>query len=210
MNPKPITIILGLCLSAGALAYTPINLEDSSWGYPAGATDLAPRRFTPGTTAAETETSSSSVEISYGDFYRIEPFLIEFDKVSTAPPSELKATPAQSLKDWLKTPYKNRDGAADAIRDLQTNTARFCIYGKSAGLVFLKEWSALSEQRFGIKVEAIAGCMITEELVSYAESYNKILRAPIAENHGATAWEDCRNEAAEAWQKKHAQGNSDQ
>ena len=101
-----------------------------------------------------------------------------------------------------KRGYGSRDGAIEAARDLQNKCARYCIYGRSAGLVYLQTWSELSDRRFGIRVEAIAGCMAGDDLVKYAKDYNKVILEYVSKQYGATAWRDCIEKSEADYQKR--------
>ncbi len=108
--------------------------------------------------------------------------------------------------------YHGRDGAQEAIRDLQHKCARYCIYGRSAGRPILPEWNALAKERFDINVEAIAGCLISDELVKYANEYNRILFDYVAKTFGPDAWQACEIDAAKmskSASKKPAEGRAD-
>jgi hypothetical protein len=100
-----------------------------------------------------------------------------------------------------KRGYGSRDGAIEAAQDLQNKCARYCIYGRSAGLVYLQIWSDLSEKRFSIRVEAIAGCMCGDDLVKYAKDYNKVVLEFVSKQYGPTAWRDCIDEAEASYKK---------
>jgi hypothetical protein len=91
--------------------------------------------------------------------------------------------------------YIARDGAAEATRDLENKCAHYCVYGRLADTDFMKEWSESSFDRFGIKIDAIAGCIVSDDLVRFAKNYNRVLLNHIAKQYGETAWEDCRKDA---------------
>jgi hypothetical protein len=102
----------------------------------------------------------------------------------------------------IQRSYASRDGTVEAAQDLKNKCARYCIYGRSAGLVYLQNWSDIAEKRFGIKVEAIAGCMVGDDLVKYAEDYNKVILEHVSKQYGPTAWRDCREEADANYQRR--------
>ena len=90
--------------------------------------------------------------------------------------------------------YEKRNGAAEAEYVQAHDSARYCIYGRSAGLIYLKEWNDICIRRFRIRVAPIAGCMISESLVKYANDYNAVILQFVGKNYGPSAWAEARAE----------------
>ncbi len=62
------------------------------------------------------------------------------------------------------------------------------------------EYIRLVRQRYGVEVNAVAGCVVTQDLVRYVNGYNSVAKPRIRTQHGKDIFAECANEAREAWE----------
>lgn len=85
--------------------------------------------------------------------------------------------------------YRGRDGRADADADQAKGLPKWKEYGLNAGS---PPWVTLVHERFGVSVEVIADCVVSKELLSYADSYNSRIEQFIAAKFGPDALSEAR------------------
>ena len=96
-------------------------------------------------------------------------------------------------------PYKGRDGAAEAKKDLAQGRPKLKVYGlqtPSAGF-----YSMLLSSRLGIQAETIAGCIVTEDLTKYAGAYNAVIEKYAKRKFGDDIFERLMTEAEQLYCK---------
>ena len=86
-------------------------------------------------------------------------------------------------------------GLAEAERDIATGQLNIRTYGMP--VPWLADFIAMLQERHGIQVEVVAGCIVTEDLVRSTKSYNKRMEAEIAQRFGADAPKKISKEAQE-------------
>lgn len=67
------------------------------------------------------------------------------------------------------------------------------------------EYSQLLQERYGVEVNPVAGCVVTPELVSYVEGYNAVSRPRIEARFGKDIFAECAMEVQAAWEREHPQ-----
>jgi hypothetical protein len=96
--------------------------------------------------------------------------------------------------------FVGRDGAKEAEVDLANGNARFMYYGRERS--DMREYSKILANRFGVTVDPLAGCMVSDPLVAYADSYNAVVRKYVDRKFGPTAFEQASQDASRQWQTK--------
>ncbi|MBX3270112.1 MAG: hypothetical protein KF729_07610 [Sandaracinaceae bacterium] len=74
-------------------------------------------------------------------------------------------------------------GAVAARVDIARGTPRLLTFGYPAPARGL--YAALLEERLGVSLDAIAGCVVNDEIVGRAEGYNRVMSAYLERVHGA-------------------------
>ena len=67
------------------------------------------------------------------------------------------------------------------------------------------EYAQLIKQRYGVEIEAVAGCVVTRDQVWYVDGYNSVARPRIVARYGKDIFAECAEEARAAWKQVHAQ-----
>jgi hypothetical protein len=67
------------------------------------------------------------------------------------------------------------------------------------------EYRRLLRERYGVEVHAVAGCVVTEDLVWYVRGYNSVSRPRIQARFGKDIFAECAEEARAAWEQAHPQ-----
>jgi hypothetical protein len=96
--------------------------------------------------------------------------------------------------------FIGRNGKKEAEVDLSRGAPKLFLYGKTRADV--AERTAIFKQRFGVELDTLAGCIVSEPLVSFATDYNAVIRSHIAAKFGATAFEEADREAIRIWERK--------
>jgi hypothetical protein len=65
------------------------------------------------------------------------------------------------------------------------------------------EYRLLIYERYGVKIKAVAGCVVDEELVWYVDGYNSVSYPRIRARFGKDIFAECRAEAKASWDKSH-------
>ncbi len=107
---------------------------------------------------------------------------------------------AASILTMLPPLVWNAEGRAEAERDIAANTMKWKIYGHMAGLTPTDEAArSMLRKRFGVELEVVAFCEVTEELVERTKGYNDRIREEIDRKHGADAvdhvWKEAHQES---------------
>src|SRR4051812_11923352 len=81
--------------------------------------------------------------------------------------------------------FVGRDGKKEAEGDISRGAPKLYLYGKTR--VDIAERTAILKKRFGVELDALAGCMVSEPLVAFATGYNAVIQSHIASKFGAAA-----------------------
>jgi hypothetical protein len=65
------------------------------------------------------------------------------------------------------------------------------------------EYRKLLQERYGVQINAVAGCVVDEELDWYIDGYNSISSPRIKAHFGENIFEECSEEARVKWEKDH-------
>jgi hypothetical protein len=66
------------------------------------------------------------------------------------------------------------------------------------------EYARLLQQKYGVEVNPVAGCMVSEDLGWYVEGYNSISGRLLCGEYGKNIFEECADQAREKWQAEHS------
>lgn len=93
---------------------------------------------------------------------------------------------------------KGRDGAAEARRDIAKGTPFYKAYGLPHPAT--TQYAVLLKKRMNITYETLAGCMVDEYLLKYADRYNTVIVEYAAKKYGANAMGELWNEAVKEYE----------
>lgn len=96
--------------------------------------------------------------------------------------------------------FVGRDGKREAEADILRGVPKLLLYGKTRADI--AERSALFKQRFGLTIDPLAGCLVSEPLVAFATAYNAVIQNYLAAKFGPTAFEEADREAMKTWEAK--------
>ncbi len=65
------------------------------------------------------------------------------------------------------------------------------------------EYRRLIQDRYGVEVHSVAGCVVTEDLVQYVRGYNDVSRSRIQARFGKDIFAECAEEARASWEQSH-------
>ena len=109
---------------------------------------------------------------------------------------------------WWLTSYPR--GMVMACCDQICGHYEIQLYGTNFSLS-TRERDRLLNERYGVKCNCVAGCVIHTDFVStdpawYAEGYNSVSKSLLYARFGKDVFAECNSDAGEAWRRKH-QGN---
>ncbi|HWB04705.1 MAG TPA: hypothetical protein VG796_16875 [Verrucomicrobiales bacterium] len=104
---------------------------------------------------------------------------------------------------WLRSGRFVREGRRDAARDLENGKLGFEICGMMRG--WDGEYAALLQQRYGIQLRSVAGCIVTEESSGHLGGYNAVMLPEIHRRFGAGVLERTADEARAKYNKRVAE-----
>jgi hypothetical protein len=81
--------------------------------------------------------------------------------------------------------YKSRDGEAEARADIAAGRPKLKVVGLTRKDQSVRE--RLYQERFGVKMEVVAGCPVSVYLERYVHAYNKVIYDQIAAKFGSEA-----------------------
>jgi len=65
------------------------------------------------------------------------------------------------------------------------------------------EYARAVRGKYGVEVNTVAGCVVTQDLVWYVGGYNSVARPRIVARHGKDIFAECAAEARSAWELAH-------
>jgi hypothetical protein len=68
---------------------------------------------------------------------------------------------------------------------------------------WVREYARLVRERYGVEVNAVAGCVVSPDLVWYVDGYNSVSEPRIRARHGKDIFAECADEARAAWELAH-------
>jgi len=88
-------------------------------------------------------------------------------------------------------------GTLAAHFDVARGRYRLLTYGLP--VPWLPEYARLLRQKYGIEVKAVAGCVVSSQLTSYVDSYDRVSVAAASRKSGHDIFEECEKEAERNW-----------
>ena len=68
------------------------------------------------------------------------------------------------------------------------------------------DYARLLRERYGIEHRTVAGCVVSESLVSYVSAYNGVTKAAAERKFGRDVFAECAADARKAWEARSAAG----
>ena len=97
-----------------------------------------------------------------------------------------------SRRESTRDPYVGRDGAREAQATLARGKLVYLEYGLP--VVWQTERREIARQKFGVECRPIAGCIVTEALVTFAAAYNQVMEAAIVSRFGSDVFDTINRE----------------
>jgi hypothetical protein len=64
------------------------------------------------------------------------------------------------------------------------------------------DYARLLRERYGIEHRTVAGCVVSESLVSYVSAYNSVTKAAAEHKFGRDVFAECAADARKAWEER--------
>ena len=88
-------------------------------------------------------------------------------------------------------------GQQEALEDIKADKLKMKTLGRPVS--WFQEWREILLKEYKIQIEMIAGCMVSDEEVDYANGYNNISEAEIKKRFGETIFEKTFDKAEKVW-----------
>ena len=88
-------------------------------------------------------------------------------------------------------------GRIAAHRDIQRG--RYQLLGYGLPSPSRPEYARCLRERYGIQFHAVAGCIVSESLVSYVNAYDSTLEEAARKRFGRNVFSECADEADTKW-----------
>lgn len=88
-------------------------------------------------------------------------------------------------------------GRCEARRDLTNGVVRLPMYGLPAS--WSGEFNRILEDKYHVGRFGLAGCLVSEGLVAYANGYSEVSMRFVEERHGTNLWKEVQAEAEKAF-----------
>jgi hypothetical protein len=107
----------------------------------------------------------------------------------------LSPTLSEDVLREVQAVHWRAEGRQEAERDIAVGQMKFQIYGYMAGFSERdKAFTRLMRDRFDVSVEAVAQCIVTDEIVEHAKGYNGRIEEEVNSKFGPGAldrtWDD--------------------
>ena len=89
--------------------------------------------------------------------------------------------------------YAGRDGAAEATQDIVNGHPKLKVFGLPAP--WINEYAKLLKERLSIEQERIAGCVVNQDLLTYARAYNSVIQEEAEKKYGRDIFNQLWQEA---------------
>jgi hypothetical protein len=95
---------------------------------------------------------------------------------------------------WLAAPIR---GSLAARIEVAKGHFRLLTYGLPVS--WLREYAALLRERYGVEVHAVAGCVVSQALISYVDSYDRVSTVAANRKFGRDVFKECEEEVQKKW-----------
>ena len=68
------------------------------------------------------------------------------------------------------------------------------------------DYARLLRERYGIEHHTVAGCVVSESLVSYVSAYNAVTKTAAERKFGRDVFAECAADARKAWEERSVAG----
>ena len=88
-------------------------------------------------------------------------------------------------------------GEKEALEDIKADKLKLKTLGLKVG--WFREWQEILWKEHEIQIDIIAGCMVSDEEIDYANGYNSISEAEIKKRFGENIFENTLYKAERIW-----------
>jgi hypothetical protein len=104
---------------------------------------------------------------------------------------------------FLLQPSPYSRGVEEAYADHERGHYEIKSYGYPAP--WLWEYRRVLQERYGVKLNRVADCVVTERLVSYVGGYNEVSTRLLNEKYGRDIFKECMEFAEKKYEEDHPQ-----
>jgi hypothetical protein len=98
---------------------------------------------------------------------------------------------------WLWSLAAPIRGRLAAYRDIRRG--RYEVLGYGLPIPWRLEYAQCLRERYNIHFHAVAGCVVSESLVSYVDAYHSVVDDAVRRKYGRDVFRECADDAATKW-----------
>jgi hypothetical protein len=115
----------------------------------------------------------------------------------------LVALAAALVEAWsVAAPLRGRMAARSDVRH---GHYKILSYGLPPS--WLPEYARLLRERYGVELRPVAGCIVSDGLVSYVDSYDEVSAAAVIRKFGRDVFKECEGDARRSFEHRVAKGS---
>lgn len=97
--------------------------------------------------------------------------------------------------------HLHRNARRDAEDDFARGHPRILTYGLPVH--WINEYREVLARDYGVKLETVAGCVVSDPLVDYVDTYNETIEGYLVSVHGPDLFDKARREADALYTARH-------
>lgn len=101
---------------------------------------------------------------------------------------------------WLWSLAAPIRGRLAAYRD--TRQGRYEVLGYGLPTPWRPEYAQCLRERYNIRFRAVAGCVVSDSLISYVNAYQSVVDDAVQRKYGRDVFRECADDAATKWKAK--------
>ena len=98
---------------------------------------------------------------------------------------------------WLWSLAAPIRGRLAAYRDIRQG--RYEVLGYGLPTPWRPEYARCLRDRYNIRFHAVAGCIVSDSLVSYVNAYSSVVDDAVRRKYGRDVFRECADDAATKW-----------
>ena len=103
---------------------------------------------------------------------------------------------------WLWGPFATIRGSLAARVDI--HRGRYQVLGYGLPSPSRPEYARCLRERYGIEFRTVAGCIVSDSLISYVNGYHSVVAESTTQKFGHDVFEECAKEANKKWSERQA------
>ena len=92
---------------------------------------------------------------------------------------------------------------------IDVHRGRYEVLGYGLSSPSHPEYARCLRERYNVEFRAVAGCIVSDSLISYVDGYHSVVAEATKRKFGHDIFQECADEATRKWKAKRAAGTRD-